>query len=424
MSTTLTLTSKHGQPTTASASLALPVDPANTVAVAGQQAKSARVSCKKKKRKLRQLEKDCGVGPDSSLYTRGAWQTPWLDSLGMTEYESMEQSSWGSCVCEPRLHDEIVAYVAYCNATEQEVRARVLVVAKLEQFIRRRVSVCDVQLFGSVALDVCLPDSDIDLVIQTPQVYDDKYKTRVLHQLASMFRFSISCREPTVAVGACVPVLQFKTSPPLGSYDIDISINADDGVKAVPVIKEYLANFPILRPLLLVLKGFLRKLDLHSASNGGLGSYGLSCMTICFLKLIIRKRDEKLTTDFMENESLGVLLMDFLQFYGQELDWTTSCISPAQGEIVTKESLGFRNSTLPEALSIQCLLNPGRDIGRSASRAKQIKAAFSDAFNTLKAYKLSMTKCNVLGTIVRFSYLLIAGSAFGTSSTHMSWKTT
>lgn len=61
----------------------------------------------------------------------------------------------------------------------------------------------------------------------------------------------------------------------------------------------------------------------------------------------------------MENESLGTLLMDFFEFYGVTMDWHKACVVPARGEIVSKESMGYTNSKFEEALSIDCMVNPG-----------------------------------------------------------------
>ena len=61
----------------------------------------------------------------------------------------------------------------------------------------------------------------------------------------------------------------------------------------------------------------------------------------------------------MENESLGILLMDFFEFYGVTMDWHKACVVPARGEIVSKEPMGYTNSNLEEALSIDCMVNPG-----------------------------------------------------------------
>ncbi|THH01384.1 hypothetical protein EW026_g1322 [Hermanssonia centrifuga] len=74
--------------------------------------------------------------------------TPWMDSLPMTEYESNEQ----------RLHDEIVAFVEYVRPTRQETSVRELVLAKVEEVIRRCFSNCNITVFGSMAHELYLPE--------------------------------------------------------------------------------------------------------------------------------------------------------------------------------------------------------------------------------------------------------------------------
>ena len=70
-----------------------------------------------------------------------------------------------------------------------------------------------------------------------------------------------------------------------GSFKIDISLNHEDGVKAVPVIADYMQRMPALRYLVMVMKGFLAQHNLNSAAYGGLSSYSLICLAISFLQV-------------------------------------------------------------------------------------------------------------------------------------------
>lgn len=65
---------------------------------------------------------------------------------------------------------------------------------------------------------------------------------------------------------------------------MDIGINNTDGVKVIELINGYLANMPALRPLVLVVKGFLAQRSLNDASKSGLGSYAVILMCISFLQ--------------------------------------------------------------------------------------------------------------------------------------------
>jgi non-canonical poly(A) RNA polymerase PAPD5/7 len=73
--------------------------------------------------------------------------------------------------------------------------------------------------------------------------------------------------------------------PHSGAYKVDLNINTDDGVKVIDVVKDYLDQMPALRPLVMVLKGFLIQRGLNSPATSGLGSYSLICMVISFLKV-------------------------------------------------------------------------------------------------------------------------------------------
>lgn len=69
-----------------------------------------------------------------------------------------------------------------------------------------------------------------------------------------------------------------------GSLNVDIGINNIDGIRGIEIINRYLAQMPALRPLILVVKGFLSQRSLNDASQSGLGSYAVTLMCISFLQ--------------------------------------------------------------------------------------------------------------------------------------------
>lgn len=150
----------------------------------------------------------------------------------------------------------------------------------------------------------CMRLRDLDLVIDTSEVYDRRFLVRSLFQLATMLRNAGVTSACDVISHARVPIIKVEVTPalgafsecyptylfsvefnPTGSLDFDISVNATDGLKAVPVIKGYLDELPALRPLVLVVKTFLSEKGLQSAASGGLSSYAIICIVIGFLKV-------------------------------------------------------------------------------------------------------------------------------------------
>lgn len=70
---------------------------------------------------------------------------------------------------------------------------------------------------------------------------------------------------------------------------IDISFNATDGVKAVPILRDYFDRLPALRFLVLTIKSLLSRHELNSASNSGLSSYGVILLAINFLQVSLER---------------------------------------------------------------------------------------------------------------------------------------
>lgn len=66
--------------------------------------------------------------------------------------------------------------------------------------------------------------------------------------------------------------------------EVDISLGSDDGVKAAEIIKAKLQEYPLARPLTIVLKAFLKARRLTDVSTGGLGGYALANMVIAHLQ--------------------------------------------------------------------------------------------------------------------------------------------
>ena len=61
----------------------------------------------------------------------------------------------------------------------------------------------------------------------------------------------------------------------------------------------------------------------------------------------------------MENESLGLLLMDFFHYYHAEFPYKASYISVLHAGLLPKESKGWLRQKHSEALSIESIIDPG-----------------------------------------------------------------
>lgn len=294
--------------------------------------------------------------------------TPWLSLIPERQYVSAEQ----------RLHDEIVAYTTYMQPTAQENRARQMVLTCIQGVVGHFLD-GEVNLFGSCATGLWLPTSDIDIAISTPSVTDQSNKS-VLFQLSS--RLKSSGLTPFILVNhhARVPILKFTTRPEYGALNVDIGINNTDGVKVIELINGYLANMPALRPLVLVVKGFLAQRSLNDASKSGLGSYAVILMCISFLQVNPSNRAQEFLDQPMETQSLGLLLTDFLFYYALEFPYTTSYVSVTEGKVLPKTSADWIKLKNADRLAIQCLVNSDNDVGKSLNSTNTLRRVFKEGY--------------------------------------------
>ncbi|KAL0066885.1 hypothetical protein AAF712_006080 [Marasmius tenuissimus] len=303
-----------------------------------------------------------------------------------------------------RLHHEIVAYIKSIEATHKERVQRHLIYETFRNTINETISSYrpKVQLYGSVPTGLELPTTDLDISVSTSRKSADrKEQTRILRKLRFAFREAGLIYKGMIRAHARVPVMVMTTSNHLGRIGIDITVNSDDGPRCVKVINQYLKEMPALRPLILLLKCFLKEKRLNNAATGGLSSYSLTCMCISLLQVNPGRRPQEYIDKPMEFESLGALLTDFMVYYGRDFSYKNSFISVLQGKVLPKQSIEWL--TVHDALAIECLVRDRNSVARSTQYVQEIQSAFKDAAETL--LKLAPDNKTCLGSIVQARHM-------------------
>lgn len=94
--------------------------------------------------------------------------------------------------------------------------------------------------------------------------------------------------------------------------------------QAVQRIRSLMETWPPMKPLALVLKIFLQQRELNEVFTGGLGSYAVLTALAAFLQMHPSRRPRRgaktKTGPGALETNLGVLLIDFFQLYGHDLD--------------------------------------------------------------------------------------------------------
>ncbi|TYZ66107.1 hypothetical protein PybrP1_003258 [[Pythium] brassicae (nom. inval.)] len=221
-----------------------------------------------------------------------------------------------------------------------------------------------VRPYGSFVSRLVLPSSDIDLVICLPKVRRDApadaagmlegrnaIKETWQQNLARKLR-----QEPWVVPDsvrtiplAAIPIITLVTAAPYNvRLDISFEGPGHNGLATNDVVLSLIHEFPPLAPIMLVLKSFAIERGFAMAYSGGLSSYSLLLMVARYLQ----EHNDTLTSGF-ENVSaavqhsissqscadFGMMLMGFLDFYGNRFDPRTTGISVASRCFLNRENL-------------------------------------------------------------------------------------
>ncbi|KAJ7137931.1 hypothetical protein C8R44DRAFT_339409 [Mycena epipterygia] len=245
----------------------------------------------------------------------------------------VEHVDWDGCTNTAELfHREVEGFVNWISPTPQEDEIRGLIVAIISRAVTTSFPDASVFPFGSYATKLYLPLGDIDLVIRSQSMaYADKHA--VLTALAATIKRSGITSKVTIIAKAKVPIVKFVTNHEYGRFNVDLSINQENGIVAGGIINGFLKEFGgggnclALRALVLLTKLFLSQRGMNEVYTGGLGSYAIVCLVISFLQMHPKIRHGQIDPD----RNLGVLVVEFFELYGTRFHYEEVGISLREG---------------------------------------------------------------------------------------------
>ena len=175
------------------------------------------------------------------------------------------------------LHSEILDFAEFVSQSEAEKRHRQEVVNRIKAVVHKIYPEAKVLIFGSCATGINLPKSDIDLLVYYPAVRELTMINRITSELV---RADI-CASIEPIKHAKVPIIKLRDKQT--SINVDISFNRENGIYCVKLVKQLLKKYPELRPMLLVLKCFLKSRQLNETYHGGVSSFLLTMMVTSYL---------------------------------------------------------------------------------------------------------------------------------------------
>ena len=178
------------------------------------------------------------------------------------------------------------------KALDAQIRALALAagpdaqaVVRREGALQRINAVAEVHAFGSTATGLALPTSDLDLVLATPSA--DGSRQQNIAQLRvvaeALGAAGLADASGCEVVEARVPIVRFVERA--SGMSVDLSCWRDGAeVATMQRVGALLSRFPAARPLLLVLKVWMRQQGLADTYEGGLGSHLLLSMLLPVLQ--------------------------------------------------------------------------------------------------------------------------------------------
>ncbi|XP_055352465.1 terminal nucleotidyltransferase 4A-like isoform X2 [Paramacrobiotus metropolitanus] len=170
------------------------------------------------------------------------------------------------------LHEEIEAFYAEIHADGKEATRRQTVIQRITQIITAEFPGVKVDYFGSTLTGLFLHSSDIDLVAVVNILVDPAAWLRGCY-LALQRHSEVRCTEQLTS--AKVPVVKF--------VDVSTGIKVDlsciplygynQGVAKSQWIKSTISRYPLLPKLVIVVKEYLRRRNLHEIYHRGINSY-------------------------------------------------------------------------------------------------------------------------------------------------------
>ena len=306
-----------------------------------------------------------------------------------------------------RLFAELKAYEAYMRLSAIEEEAAGLLAEKVEALVGKKYPHNPLNLVGSYSTGLADRLSDLDFCISFPEFEKEplergpsttrkkarKAADRALLHMRNVLRSRSQPFRGVELIHARIPIVKAEHHPTKIRIEIKTLSSNQNAKKYIAC---YLAEYPTLRTLYIVLRSALHIRDLTNVYKGGLGSYSIFMMIVNALKLASGK--------YARND-LASHFLYILEFYGNA-DLYNYGFSPDPPRVIPKKGktmsakqkaarlrdpmlhgidiLGPHNPQKPYLLFLQDPANPVNDLGRKAYGIKHVQYVFRNFAESLR----------------------------------------
>ena len=291
-----------------------------------------------------------------------------------------------------RLHQEILDFYEYIKPTNEEKERIIEIYKIIKNLIKESFdNKYTVKIFGSHTTDLSLPNSDIDLCIfpKNSLLINLASQINILNQIQNSLKQTGKFTNLKL-INAKTPIIKAKyIYSETINYDIDISFGHKNGYASVKIINKILNNYPYMKPIILLLKYFLRQKQLNQTYTGGISSFCLFSLVYAYILYLNKEKDNNNLL------TLGHILIGFLEFYCFKFNFEKVGISIRYGGFFYKRAeKKFNDNSHPGKnkglLSLENFQDIEQDIGGNCFRFDKILGCFKFIYNQLKISNKNM----------------------------------
>jgi len=249
------------------------------------------------------------------------------------------------------LHNEIFDFAKWILPTPEEKHLRLLVVKRFRSAVSLLWPGAKLVCTGSTATDSYLPDGDIDLVIYgAPQDADIGDLLEDLNR--HLINLQLVSRSKVLSHAKC-PIIDVIEKP--FGFNMDIAVNNVNGILNVSRHLSEMKRYPVLLPLLMVLKVFLKEHRMNEPYSGGISSNTLFQLVL----MIVQSNPSE--------KCMGKLINNFFQTYGNTFNFFTTGISTRNGgRLFSRVDTDHMSWMQSVNICIEDPQNPGNFLGENS----------------------------------------------------------
>ena len=301
------------------------------------------------------------------------------------------------------------------------------IIEDLKNILKTITQDYDMHIYGSYANGLCMPWSDLDLVLVNKNALNNNINHNLQENnnenilieqnieqqsdaasvantdstretfnnlglqtdLLILFYYKLKeqkwIKQMVLTENLSIKILRIITCEAYSDLSIDISLDSlkHNGLKCVNLIKSYLKEYTVLKPITIALKAILQSANLHNPNKGGLSSYGLILMVVSYIQS--QKENFSLKN---EQDLCGKIFYGFLKHYGIFFDFNkylilTYPLNEANIQNNDKESFLNLNHFSQEFIILDPLNNKN-NVANSSFQYMNLKMAFMIAYMVTK----------------------------------------